>query len=199
MISSEEHNFEQKINRLRYEWNKEKLIKEELEYIRKLPFSYEFYMSGRCIRLMHAHPESLLKKISFLNTLEEKREMFKPCKDSKLTIDSDVCIYGHIHTKYVEKIYNRLLINVGSLGNQICTIRDNKFDASVNMVNHAQYVIIERFLNQKEIGAFEYSFIEIPYDIEQELEDNEENIEKDSYEKELRYGLYRDQKNLNKE
>ena len=43
----------------RNNWKRSKLNKESINYLFNLPFCYEFYMSGRLIRLVHAHPERI--------------------------------------------------------------------------------------------------------------------------------------------
>ena len=40
----------------RIKWNQSLINKEDREYLLKLPFSYEFYMSGSLVRLFHATP-----------------------------------------------------------------------------------------------------------------------------------------------
>ena len=47
------------INRIT--WNKNKLNDEAKKYLNNLPYCYEFYMSGRLVRLVHAHPEKIDK------------------------------------------------------------------------------------------------------------------------------------------
>ncbi len=45
------------------EWHQRKLGEERMNYLKSLPFSVEFYMSGRLIRLFHASPRSVYERI----------------------------------------------------------------------------------------------------------------------------------------
>ena len=46
------------------------LSEEQNDYLRNLPFSIEFYMSGKFIRMFHASPRVYMKE--FNHTLQEK-------------------------------------------------------------------------------------------------------------------------------
>ena len=70
----------------RVEWINELLSEESKEYLRNLPFSYEFYMSGSLIRLFHAHPEKLDGVIAEDNSYETKYKMFEPSEKTIMVI-----------------------------------------------------------------------------------------------------------------
>ena len=75
-------------------WNKKTIGKENVEYLKSLPLSYDFYMSGLKIRLIHASPDDLYNSINYYDittkTNEEIENMFK-FKDVP-----NVVIFGHI-------------------------------------------------------------------------------------------------------
>lgn len=179
-------------------WNQSLLDKEDREYLLDLPFCYEFYMSGSLIRLFHASPISNDKTILNVDSMETKYEIFLPSEKTCSKEIADVAIYGHIHHPYMDKIYNRTIINVGSVGNPFDVIRNKNKDGDVLETTRANYVIVEG-----EYGSMEYTsdisfqFIRVPYDIDKELEDELLNIEKENYRFELKQGMYRDMDKIN--
>lgn len=106
---------------------------------------------------------------------------------------ADIVIYGHIHTPYVQKIYNRTLINTGSLGNSIDVFRNDEKDGNVKNTTVANYLILSGVYNSKNINnKISFELISVPYDIDKELNANSDNIELYSYREELKNGKYRD-------
>ena len=101
----------------RIKWNHSLITEEDREYLLNLPFSYEFYMSGSLVRLFHATDKANNKVVLNIDDIETKYEMFLPSEYTKSNNVADVVIYGHIHHSYMDKIYNKTLINVGSVGN----------------------------------------------------------------------------------
>ena len=178
-------------------WNKSKLTDEDQSYLYNLPFCYEFYMSGRLIRLFHASPNNIEKAVSNLDSLEAKRKQFLPSDKTITKNIADIVIYGHIHIQLMEQIYNRTMINTGSVGNPIDVVRDDNFDANPMEVTRANYLIIEGNYDSKEyVDNISFQFIKLPYDIDKELASEKDNIEKDAYIAELKNGKYRDMSRL---
>lgn len=185
------------IERERRIWNQSMLTDEEQEYLLNLPYCYEFYMSGSLIRLFHAHPEKIDGFVSNIDSIEQKRNLFLPSENTLSRDIADIVIYGHTHLPYLDKIYNRSIINVGSIGNSIDVVRNDKFDASTKEITQANYLIIEGSLGKKDYDdSLSFQFIRVPYDIEKELSSEKINIEKESYITELQEGKYRDMKKL---
>ena len=184
-------------SKLDFIWNKEKLSEEERNYLLNLPFCYEFYMSGSLIRLFHATPTKIDGCVSTIDNIRPKKEMFMPSENTVSKNVADIIIYGHTHVQTLEKIYNRTLINVGSVGNEINVIRNKDFDADPKETTQAHYLIIEGEYESKSYNSpLSFQFIRIPYDIEKELERNKDNPEKKAYINELKYGIYRDEEKL---
>lgn len=166
--------------------------------IRALPFSYEFYLSGRLVRLFHATPYDVNKKIfSFSNTEVLKSMFYKP-KDAVIDEYSDIAVYGHTHNAFVSSLYNRTLINAGSVGIPLDLIHDDMFDGSEAFTTMAHYLILEGELNSLEKSYMGIMIKQVPYDIDTELKTLKDNIDRKGYEKELRLGRYRDQNRLNR-
>jgi len=98
----------------------------------------------------------------------------------------------------MDKIYNKTLINVGSVGNSYDVIRNDKKDSNVLETIKANYLIIEGEYGSKQYNSdISFQFIKVPYDIDKELDDEEINIEKDNYRYELKQGKYRDMTKVN--
>lgn len=130
---SKEHNLEEKseIEQKRIKWNQSLISEEDREYLQSLPFSYEFYMSGRLVSIFHATPK--VNNIAVINqdSIQTKYQMFLPTEKTISDNIADVVIYGHLHHQYMDKIYNRTLINAGSIGNSFDVIRNPEKDANV--------------------------------------------------------------------
>lgn len=180
----------------RYNWIKNKLNEETVEYLKKLPYCYEFYMSGRLIRLLHAHPEKINTMISNISTFDKYYELFLPSKNTISQETADIIIYGHTHVPYMQKLYNRIVINTGSVGNAVDIYRNDKKDGNVKNTTVANYVILKGKLDSKKEDKISYEFINVTYDIEKELEENKDNIEFAEYETEIRQGKYRNMQRI---
>lgn len=179
------------INRIT--WNKNKLNDETKKYLNNLSYCYEFYMSGRLVRLVHAHPEKIDKFAGNIDKIDRLYELFLPSCNTISNEKADVLIYGHIHTPYVQKIYNRMIINTGSVGNAIDVFRNDEKDGNIKNTTVANYLIISGNFDSKNIDErISYELVSVPYDIEKELNNNNDNIEFESYKEEIKNGKYRD-------
>lgn len=172
-------------------WVQSKLNDAAKDFMRNLPFCYEFYLSGRLVRLIHAHPESNTKLIGSIDKLEHHYELVLPSEKTVSRQKADIVIYGHIHMPFSLKIYNRLILNPGSVGDAMNGIRNPEKDADARFTTVANYLIIAGELNGREPGKLSYEFVDLPYDIEKELAANQDNIDREAYELELREGKYR--------
>ena len=191
---TQEHDFTtlSEISQKRIKWNQSLLTDENKNYLISLPFCHEFYMSGSLVRLFHASPTRDDEFISGLDKVALKSKMFKP---SELTVsdkNADVVIYGHLHHQYLDKLYNKTLISVGSVGNPVDIIRKKDFDSDVKETTNVHYLIIEGEYEKETYDDLIFQFIRIPYDICIELECIDDNLEPDDYRCELEEGKYRD-------
>ena len=180
------------LDKKRLNWNQSMLTNEQREFLKNLPFCYEFYMSGSLIRLFHASPKLIYDFVGDLDSIENKRSLFMPSENTISKEMADIVIYGHIHIQCSDNLYNRIRINAGSVGNALDFIRNKKYDANVMQTTRANYVIIEGEYGEKDkVGSFSYQFVKIPYNINKELDMNKNNIERD-----LKEGKYRDMKRV---
>jgi len=182
----------------RSKWNNSLITDEDRKYLENLPFSFEFYLSGSLVRLFHATPNKINGFIASYNSFEEKYNMFLLSPNTLSDKRADVVIFGHAHTTYTEKLFNRTLIKVGSVGNNVCIIRNESCDASPLEITRASYLIIEGEYNSHVYtNSFSYTFVDIPYNIDKELANIKPNFETDSYIAELKNGKYRNMTRVN--
>ncbi len=194
-VFSTEHNLENvdEVLQKRVIWNQTKLTQEDRQYLLSLPFSHEFYMSGSLIRLFHSTPHKIDGFAASIDSIDKKRAQFLPTENTISQEIADIVIYGHNHVQYLDKFYNKTLINVGSIGNPVDVIRKENFDSNPLETTQANYLIIEGNLNSKEYDtSLSFQFIRVPYDIQKELSTNNDNPEIESYTTELTEGKYRD-------
>ena len=177
----------------RIKWNKSLISNEDREYLLNLPLSYEFYMSGSLVRLFHASPTKIDKRVLNYDSFTEKYNMFLPSEKTMSNSIADVVIYGHLHHAFLDKIYNKTIINIGSVGNSIDVVRKEKRDSSYLETTKSNYLIIEGELDSREYNSdISFTFVKVPYNVDKELEDESINIEKDAYHNELKEGRFRD-------
>lgn len=190
-----EHDMEAlpELEQKRINWNRQLLTEENRKYLQSLPFCFEFYMSGSLVRVFHASPRKDNEVVLNLDTIETKSTMFDPSPQTTSQEIADVVLYGHIHHQYLDKLYNKTLINVGSVGNSFDVIRKSDFDSSENETTNVHYVIIEGNYGEKQYGDdISFQFVRTSYNISKELKDIDNNLEPDSYRYEIEHGMYRD-------
>lgn len=180
--------------------SQKKISPENREFLANLPFCYEFYLSGRLVRTFHAGPDSIYNysTTSPYANIEKKAKMFEP---NILTISNksaDIVIYGHMHIQCMTKLYNRTLICCGSIGNSLDTIRNEQKDGNILNTTSANYLIIEGNMNSQEYSELNMNFIQVPYDIDKELEESKDVEDYEALYSELKYGKYRNIEKLRK-
>lgn len=194
-----EHNIQtmNEIERTRIEWNQKVLTNETKEYLSKLPYCYETYISGSLVRMFHATPDKDNKAVVNQDSIKTKYEMFLPSEKTISQKEADVVVYGHIHHQYMDVLYNKTLINVGSVGDAFNTIRNPQKDSNVQETIRANYLIIEGEEGITQYGReISFNFIKVCYDVDKELE-NKNNIEIEDYTHELKNGMYRNMTKIN--
>ena len=192
---SQEHCLDEieEVEKRRVIWNQKMINDENKQYLSNLPFCHEFYMSGSLIRLFHAHPQKDNIPVLNLDTVSTKSKMFEPSGNTISQKNADVVIYGHIHHQYLDKLYNKTLINVGSVGNAFDVLRKEEFDSDIRETTNAHYLIVEGEYEETNYGDdINFQFVRVPYDISKELQDLSSNLEPESYSYEIEKGMYRD-------
>jgi protein phosphatase len=167
----------------RIDWHRSRLGPDRLEILARLPFSLDFTISGRKVRLLHASPQGLFHRIFHDDTMEKHLDMFSNTDCTNNDFVPDVVGYSDIHFAYRKTYDRRLLFNAGSVGNPLD-------------VPTACYVVMEGNYGSPVEDTFSLEIVRLPYDIETEISlarrSGMPDIE--AYEIELRTAQYRGRK-----
>ena len=176
-------------------WYKELLNHEHIEYLDNLPVYKDLYISGSHVRLFHASKDDLNIRIFDNSTIEEKLKLFED-KNNNIP---DIVIYADIHKQYLEKIRNKTIINIGSVGNSLEISHEVDENEDMSEITQAHYCVIEGELNCKTKKSLSIQFVRVPYDINKELEEAKKNDSPDYeiYERELLHAKYRGKEQSN--
>jgi protein phosphatase len=163
-------------------WHQDRLGVERFKYLESLPFSHDFFMSGKLIRLFHASASSVHTRIYPWSSFEDRLAMFD---HTELTGDHygrkpDVVGYGDIHYAFLQHLNDKALFNAGSVGNPL-------------EITQASYAVLEGIYNSKQPGSFSLQFVRVPYDIELSIQQaKEEDMPYlEEYITELKTAVYR--------
>lgn len=176
----------------RIKFYKSMLTDGDISFLSNLPISDEFYLSGNLVRLFHAHPTSPYQTINNYNIdFREKHKLFEPTEYTKSDKVADIVVFGHLHYQFMEKIYNKTIINCGSVGCSGCLVQEEGYNSQPNEISQAHYIILEGEFGSTIQGKLNIEYKSVSYDKEFELADNQNNPEFDAYYNELTYATYR--------
>ncbi len=161
-------------------WHQQRLGTERLDYLRQLPQTIEFWMSGRRVRLFHASQQSVYYRVRMDDPRDKLLAMFTNTEFTGNMFEPDVVGYGDIHRAYVLNFHQQMLFNVGSVGNPLD-------------MTQASYAILEGTYNSQRADTFAVHLIRVPYDIELAIQQAaaEHMPELAPYANELRTAQYR--------
>jgi len=164
-------------------WQQRRLGPSRLAYLAGLPFSADFWISGKYVRLFHASPESVYTRIQPWDPMERRLTMFQDSAETGTAghgREPDVVGYGDVHNAYVQHFPGKMLFNAGSVGNPL-------------EIAQASYAIMEGQLGGRAPAPFAVTLARVPYDVEESirLAAEEEMPLQDPYAKELRTARYR--------
>jgi protein phosphatase len=161
-------------------WHRQRLGRTRLDYLKSLPGTLEFFMSGKHVRLFHASQYGVHYRGRMNDSIEKHAEMFANTEFTGNTFQPNVVGYGDIHSAYLKSFQNRLLFNVGSVGNPLD-------------ITQASYAILEGAYGSRTDDVFAVQLIRVPYDIELAITQAEDAQmpEVSAYADELRTGRYR--------
>lgn len=177
-----------------YNWHREKIGEDRLKFLDELPMYYDFYLSGSLIRMFHASKNDLHYRVTDFDTVENKMKLF----EDENNIIPDIVLYGDIHIQYMQKFYNKTLVNVGSVGNVIEFLHHDENAKDMSETLQAYYTILEGEFGQKQgKSPLSIQFVRVPYDIDKEIELAKKNnsISIENYILELTTAIYRKNKN----
>lgn len=135
-------------------WVQQQLGEERVKYIRSTQMIKEMWISGKFLRLFHAHPTGF-KRVFTHGTLEDKKTLFIDPKTNRI---SDMAGYADIHRPYMQMIENRMLFNIGSVGNPL--------DMPLS-----SYVVLTGEFDSKQLAGYSIDFIRVSYDIKRAVKD----------------------------
>ena len=150
-------------------------------WLRSLPFSHDFWFSGRRVRLFHASEETVHRRVRFDHDEEEFLGLFRNTDATGDGPEPDLVAYGDTHDPYYETDRGRrTVVNVGSVGN--CMGDPTPL-----------YVVLEGVMDSPADAPFSISYVRVPYDWQAELAyaASVGMPELDAYTLELRDGIYR--------
>lgn len=167
-----------------FTWHSKRLGQERIDYLSGLPFSFDFLLSGKLVRLFHASPQSVFHRVHPWEDEAKRLALFEntPAVQSagKEAGEPDIVGYGDIHNAYMQHLYGKTLFNAGSVGNPLDIL-------------HASYAILEGEYGGLDPAGFSIQFVRVPYDVERAVRQAEEaRVPKlEAYIRELRTGIYR--------
>ncbi len=162
-------------------WGLEQLGPGQGEWLRALPFSHDFTLGRRRIRLMHASAETVHRRVRYVHDEVEFLGQFANTAATGSGPVPDVVGFADSHDPFYEtQCRGRTLFNTGSVGN--CMGDPTPL-----------YDVLEGEPDTEAPAPFSIAFVRVPYDVEAELAHAREvgAPEYDGYESELRLGLYR--------
>jgi protein phosphatase len=161
-------------------WHRQRLGQVRLDYLRTLPVTIDFLMSGKSIRLFHASPVSVYHRVRMNDPVEKHLAMFTNTDFTGYSTEPNVVGYGDIHGAFLKSFQHRILFNVGSVGNPLD-------------IPQAAYAIVEGNYASRVTAPFSVQIIRVPYDIELAIQQAaaEKMPELDLYANELRTARYR--------
>jgi predicted phosphodiesterase len=161
-------------------WHQHRLGPERLAYLRQLPQTIDFWMSGRRVRLFHASQESVYYRVRLEDPRDKHLAMFTNTAFTGYTVAPDVVGYGDLHRAFVMPVHQQMLFNVGSVGHPLD-------------LPQASYAILEGRYDSQRADIFAVHLIRVPYDIERAIQHAAEADmpDLDLYAQELRTARYR--------
>ncbi len=161
-------------------WWRDELDGHQQRWLAALPFHHDLVLSGRRVRMLHASPQGVFSRVSYLHSQEDYERMFLNTEHTGDGPEPSCVLYGDIHGTYLQGDDNQTLVNVGSVGNPL--------DATT-----ASYVVLEGVADSHDPAPFGIQFVRVPFDTEAEIAVAEASGMPQSreYAVELRTGVYR--------
>ncbi len=130
-----ENDFQAEMFQISFDWTKRIVTERSRNYMKSLPFSIEFEVEGKTVKIFHATPTK-----NNLYWYEERPEQFYLLMAQKA--NADVMIYGHTHISYFKKLKGKYFINAGSVGNPkdgdsrtcLCVVNITQRDVEVDFI-----------------------------------------------------------------
>lgn len=147
-------------------WHREALGEDRIKYLDSLPMYFDFYMSGSLIRMFHASKNDTHFRVMDFDSIDNKMKLF----EDENGIIPDIILYGDIHIQYMQKFYNKTLVNVGSIGNVVEYLHHDRNIKDMMETTQAYYTVLEGEYGEKTRSSLSIQFVKVPYDINKEIE-----------------------------
>jgi protein phosphatase len=161
------------------DWYRAQLGPERCAWLRALPMTIDFALSGQQVRLYHASQNSVHYRVH-QDARDKHAAMFDNTEFTGFGPAPSVVGYADIHDCFMTWVGDKLLFNTGSVGNPLES-------------NRASYALIEGDERTGEAPApLRVSFMRVSYDIERAVRDAREAGAPwvDDYAHELRTATY---------
>jgi protein phosphatase len=171
---------------LRLPWHRARLGPERIEYLKNLPGSLDFYLSGKKVRLFHTSHKGVLERVFSNDQVADFKVMFNNTDFTGDYFMPDIVGFADIHRILHLSRQGKILFNSGSVGNAM----DEP---------SAAYVILEGNYGDKNRGHFTFQVVRLLYDAELAIRQarDEGMPDLEPYEIELRIAQYRGLSKLN--
>ena len=165
------------------EWHKNKIGKNRYEFLQSLGNSIDIKMSGKNIRLFHASQIGVWNRVHKDDNKEKHLSMFENTEFTGYLFEPQIVGYGDIHSSFIEIIGEKILFNVGSVGN------------SLGIDTRASFGIITGEYNSDINDKLDLEIVKTDYNKNKAIEDAKKcNLpEIELYINELLTGKYRNQ------
>ena len=162
------------------DWHREQLGVERIDYLRNLPATIDFTLSGHRVRLFHASQVSVYHRVRLADSDPVHMAMFD---NTPFTGDGPlpyIVGYGDIHVGFVKSLTGKCLFNAGSVGNPLD-------------ITEACYAVLEGEYEGTAPAPWSVNLVRVPYDIEEAIRQAEaaDMPKLAEYAKELRTAKYR--------
>ncbi|URZ16474.1 metallophosphoesterase family protein [Clostridium felsineum] len=97
---------------LYYEYAKNNLKEEQILFLKELPLECSINLNGISVLCVHGTPKSIVGAIDSSVSEEEIKEAIKG-------VGEKVILSGHSHTSFIGEVNNKIIFNVGSIGNSL--------------------------------------------------------------------------------
>lgn len=202
------------------QYYRNKLGNDEISFIKSWNYFIEFYLSGKIVRMFHAHPNDIYKRVYYESELSLHLEMFDCPKNSIFkNKKTDIAIYGDIHyhfkINYDDNFYKFIFENSNAINFETFFDENKKYIDNLNnkiLINtgsvgqsfdsiFATYLILEGDINSKFDGDINIEFIRVVYDNLKaaEIALNSDMYDKHFYANEILTGIFRGLRTFNKD
>ena len=161
-------------------WHGAQLGAERIDYLRNLPATIDFTLSGHRVRLFHASQVSVYHRVRLADAEPVHMAMFDNTPFTGDGPPPGIVGYGDIHVGFVKSLSGKCLFNAGSVGNPLD-------------MTQACYAILEGEYEGSSPAPWAVNLVRVPYDIEEAIRQAEAvNMPKfEAYAMELRTARYR--------